>query len=98
MGAAMITRYEITATHSDGRAFLVAYTPRLTRPGLLHAIQVRSEAIVAKLGAAVGDRFDVHLKPRIHATLAGWTIGFTGRTQHEAKMAGELPFIAGRAT
>lgn len=94
----MITRYEITATHPDGRAFLVAYTPRLSRPGLLKAIEVRTADVIAKLGVAAGDKLDVHLRPRIHATVDQWRIGFTGRTQHEAKIAGELPFIAGRAT
>ena len=94
----MITRYEITAIHPDGRAFLIAYTPRLTRPGLINAIWIRSADVVARLGVAADVRLDVHLRPRIHATMDGWTIGFTGRTQHEAKMAGELPFIAGRAT
>lgn len=92
----MITRHEITAVHADGRAFLVAYTPRLSRPGLFNVIQIRTPDIIAKLGVAAGDSFDMHLRPRIHATIGGWTIGFTGRTQHEAKMAGELPFIAGR--
>jgi hypothetical protein len=32
-------------------------------------------------------------KPRPWCTTSGWTIAFSGRTQLEAKQAGELPFI-----
>lgn len=90
----MITRYEITATHPDGRAFLVGYTPRLSRPGLLAAMQNVGNAIVEKLAIGDDDALTFGTKPRPHAKTTGWMIGFTGRTQRDAKQSGELPFIA----
>lgn len=89
----MITRYEIAAKHPDGRAFLVAYTPRVSRPGLLAAMRQRGEAIVAKLAIGESDIMTWHTKPRVHCECSGWIIGFTGRTQLEARNS-PLEYIA----
>lgn len=93
----MITRYEITATHADGRAFLVAYTPRLSGTGLREAVHDRAPAIQRVTGIPADTRFQYHPKPRPHWTHDGWTIGFTGRTQLDAKREGVLPYIAADA-
>lgn len=87
------TRYEIVATHQDGRAYLIGYTPRLSRQGLLTAMQKHGPAIIAKLAIGATDQMDFATKPRVHAKCAGWTIGFTGRTQRDAQTS-QLPFVA----
>lgn len=89
----MITRYEIIARHEDGRAYLVAYTPRKGGTGLRVAVQERTEAIVKATGLAADTRFDYHPGPRVSWTGGGWTIGFTGRTELEAKRDGALPYV-----
>jgi hypothetical protein len=88
------TRYEITARHPDGRAFLVCYTPRVSRPGLLKAIQHVGRHILEKLTVGENDVMTWHTKPHVHCRTSGWEIGFTGRTQRDAIMSGEMPFIA----
>lgn len=78
------TRYEITATNG-AHTFLVGYTPRLSRPGLLVAMQKHGEQLIALCG--IGDQHEIAFRchPRIHAHVNGWTIGFTGRTQRECQ-------------
>lgn len=90
----MITRYEIAAKHPDGRAFLVAYTPRVSRPGLRDAMVQRGAAIIEKCGIGETEELVWITKPRIHCGIGDWYIGFTGRTQLEAKSSGSLPYIA----
>ena len=85
------TAYEITAV-KDGTTFLIAYAQRLSRAGLLKAMQKRGPAIIAKLGIGENDRITFACQPRVHAIMDGWTIGFTGRTMLEAKHS-EHPYI-----
>ena len=87
------TRYEIAASHGDGRRYVVAYTPRVSRPGLREAltnrralIATRCEGITAKLAYLKRDG-------RWTATSGAWTFGFTGRTQRDARSAGLLPSL-----
>lgn len=87
------TRYEVTARHPDGRTFLVAYTPRLSRPGLLNAMRGCAVAMIAKLPIGAADIVNWATRPRVHAMIGEWTVGFTGRTQLQAKQEGEHPFI-----
>lgn len=87
------TRYEIAARHPDGRAYLVSYSPRISRHGLLKALQHRGATLIAKLDIGETDqiKFGVANK-RAFAETAGWWIGFTGRTQLEARQS-PLTFI-----
>ena len=80
----MITRYEITACKDDV-TYLIGYTPRISRMGLLTVMQSHGPAIIEKLGIGNNDAISFACKPRIHAKMDGWTIGFTGRTQREAQ-------------
>lgn len=89
-----MTRYEITAEAEGRPTFLIGYTPRLSRLGLLDAMRKHGGAVIAKLGIGDADEITWHTQPRPHATTAGWRIGFTGRTQAEARTLGEHPFIA----
>jgi hypothetical protein len=88
------TRYEITARHPDGRTFLVCYTPRVSRTGLQLAMQNVGDRLVAALPVGENDEMTWHTQPRAHCKTSGWEIGFTGRTQRDAIMSGEMPFIA----
>lgn len=89
-----ITRYEILARHKDGRSFLIGYTPRLSRSGLLAAMQKQGDAIVAKLKISESETLTFGTKPRPFALTGDWRIAFTGRTQLDAKREGEMPFVA----
>ena len=79
------TAYEITATKQGQPVYLVAYAQRLSRAGLLKAMQNRGEAIIARLGIGANDQITFHCQPRAHCVMDGWTIGFTGRTMLEAE-------------
>ena len=91
------TAYEITATNGE-RTFLIAYTPRVSRIGLLKAMQKRSAQIIKKLGVGDKDEISFATQPRVHCTLSGWTVGFTGRTECEAKQAGEHEYVGSSVT
>lgn len=87
MSVSTRARYEITASHPDGRCYLVAYAARTSRMGLYDAIQSRAELIIKKLGLPEDVRFgDDGAKPRAWTTLGDWTVKFTGRTQNDVKM------------
>lgn len=91
-----MTRYEIAAKHSDGRTLLVAYSPRLSRIGLLKAMQGVGQQLIDRLATGEHDEIKFTASPRAHAETAGWWVGFTGRTQHDAKQLGELPYIGAK--
>ena len=90
----MLTRYEITARHPDGRTYLVGYTPRKSRPGLLVAMRKFGAEIIDKLAVAEDDEITWATAPTPRAFTGDWIIAFTGRTQRDARMEGEHPFIA----
>lgn len=90
----MITRYEITAVHPDGRKWLVGYTPRKSRPGLLAAMRNVAAPLMNKLPIGDADKIEWGTKPLPWASVSGFKIAFTGRTQLDAQREGELPFIA----
>lgn len=92
------TRYEITARHLDGRAFLVAYasgSPSASR--LRRIIAERADPLIRCLGLTPRASFTIATKPRPHAVIDGaWTVGYSGRTQREVRGSGaDLPFIGG---
>lgn len=80
----MTTKYEITARHSDGRSFLIGFTARKSRVGLLAVLRDRGDEILVKCGFTDGAKAE-YTKGRFPCVLSeGWTIGFTGRTKLEA--------------
>ena len=89
----MTTRYEITAKHADGRTFLVAYTERHSGTGLTLALRKRGPEIAANTGISPDAHFEFSTQPRANWKCDGWTIGFTGRTQLDAKQEGAHPYI-----
>ena len=88
-----ITRYEITATHQDGRTWLVGYTPRYSRAGLLNAMRKVGADLVDRLAIGDSDTMAWGTKPRPYCMTSGWLIAFSGRTQLDARMQGPHRFI-----
>lgn len=88
-----ISKYEVAARHPDGRQFLVGYTPRKSRPGLLATMRGVGQQLIDKLPIGETDEMTFATKPTIHANVSGWWIGFTGRAKKIAKQDGEHPWI-----
>lgn len=92
------TKYEVTLEH-DGRTYLVGYTGRQSKQGLLDRMHAAGPAILRI--TAMPDDATVRMVDAIsgHArTFAlvfsqGSRIRFSGRTQRDAILAGELPFV-----
>lgn len=90
------TRYEAILTLSGGRRLLVGYSARRSRTGLLNMIQRNGAAILALMP----DLTDEH---RMTWRTGGFDFGngarveWSGRTQRDALMATELPFVGGAA-
>jgi len=87
------TRYEVKLTLPDGRAMLVCYTPRKSRAGLLGALQSRGEAILAHMPGLPDDARLTYDKAQGFGLGNGARVAFSGRTQRDAIMAGELSYI-----
>jgi len=85
------TRYELIASHPDGRKLLIRYTARQGRRGLLDALTMDAARVCQVLGAD-----DIHWGKRAAdgGHMGEWTVKFSGRTQREAILGGELPFYA----
>jgi hypothetical protein len=90
----MTTRYEITARHAKtGLTFLIGYSPRVSRRGLIDAMQKFGDEIVRLLDIGPRDQMTFHTKPGPHCIVGEWCIGFTGHTQRECR-GREHPHIA----
>lgn len=86
------TKYELVATNkTTGQKVLVGYTQK-GRPGLLNMLRKNAEEAVALLAGGV-DRIDFAKKASDGATMGDWLINFSGRTQREAIIGGELVFF-----
>jgi hypothetical protein len=83
------TLYELAAVLAD-RKVLVAYCGRRGRSGLWHACVKRGPELAALCGT---DRLTFATRAGDGATMGDWTIRFTGRTQRECYIEGELPFV-----
>lgn len=84
------TAYELAMTHPDGRSFLIRYTNRRTRSGLYNCCYQAAVAIDKVAGT---DFFTPAKRAADGGTIGEWTIAFTGRTQRDAIINGELVFI-----
>ncbi len=83
-----ITRYEVALSRGTD-SYLVAYTPRKSRAGLLDALRSRAERIVEITGS---ETFGIQ-DARTLTLDDGWVVRFTGRTQIDAQDHGELTFV-----
>jgi hypothetical protein len=82
------TRYEVVLTNGSEEKYLVLYTAQHSNRGLIAAIRQRYDAILAKTGG------ELPYAVKAGQKFAGneWRCFFSGRTQREAIMAGELEF------
>jgi len=78
----MITRYQVEATNGK-QSFTIGFTPRVSRIGLLKMMQSQGQQLIDAIGITDDDQITFACKPRVHAKVKDWTIGFTGRTQHD---------------
>jgi hypothetical protein len=98
-----ITRYEIIAKHEQtGKIWLIGYTPRKSRPGMLAAMRNVGDAMIAKLEltdeTAMSwsrrcNRFAAGVNPCCH--VGQWHVFFSGHTQRDCRGC-EHPFIAAK--
>lgn len=87
------TRYELAAIMGERRV-LIAYTGRRSRHGLLEACRKRGPQVVALTCPSGEELLNFDKKASNGATIGQWAIRFTGRTQRDAIMEGELPYVA----
>lgn len=87
------TAYEAVVVRGDGTRVLLAYCVRKSGRGLRDALRKRWDAVCAFL--ALDDEiatFDVISKNEIRA-IGGGVIRWSGRTERDAIMAGELTYV-----
>jgi len=77
------TRYVIEASHPVHPPVVVGFAERTSRSGLLRSMQFRGQALIDHCEIGPADEITFHTKPRTHAKVAGWTIGFTGQTERD---------------
>lgn len=82
------TAYELAVTNGD-TSYLVQYTRR-GRPAIVASVFKVGEALAELTGS---EEFDL---VKGGARVGTWNIRFTGRTQREAIIAGELTFVGER--
>ena len=87
------TKYELVAVNkTTGQKLLVGDT-RKGRAGLFAMVQKNAADAVRIFGNGV-DNIEFGTKVSDGATMGDWVIKFSGRTQREAIIAGELNFFA----
>jgi hypothetical protein len=84
------TRYELVIAHQDGRRYLLAYCGRKSRAGIYAACAGRASHLLELTGSesitwAQTSAEGGHMGP--------WRVYFSGRTQREAYVSGELTYI-----
>ena len=85
------TKYELILAKGDEK-YLVVYTPRRTRTGIMAATPDRHQQLQRIIGS---DLSEARFAPRSRdgVIIGEWRLYFTGRTQRDAYIEGELPFI-----
>jgi hypothetical protein len=83
------TAYELVAVNGDQRV-LVCYSVERSRNAMFRACCKRGEALVALTGA---ERCTFAKRSADGLSMGAWSIRFSGRTQRECYIEGELPYI-----
>jgi hypothetical protein len=85
------TNYEVAIIHPNGVRCLVAYTSK-TRDALIRALRDdrRASYLVRFAGS---ENFHIAKPASAGVTLGEWSIRFTGRTERQAILEGELPYF-----
>lgn len=86
------TAYELVATSGD-RSVLVAYSQSQGRSALLKCLRHREQAVVSLFNEGADPNVTFGKKASDGATVGAWTIRFSGRTQRDAIINGELPYV-----
>ena len=84
------TRYEVVLEHA-GKQWLVGYTSRRSRPGLLATMRKEGRDILAI--TEMPEDAEVRAEYGALVFSQGSVIKFSGRTQRDAVIAGELPWV-----
>ena len=82
------TRYEL-AVERDGRRFRIAYTVRHSRAGLLAAVRQHGTELVD-----FANSDDMRFESKFVAHIGNAKVWFTGRTQHQSIIEGELVWLS----
>lgn len=85
------TLYEVALVAPDGRRFLVCYAQRSGRM-LRQGVTKRATRLVTTIGDETTEI--VRVTKDAMTLSGGWAVRFTGRTEREAIISGELPAIA----
>lgn len=86
------TRYELVLTNLDsGEKRRLCYTGKKNRVGLFSAIRNNGPELVAFCGSE-----DFKMTGKASASIGRWSVAFSGRTQREAIIAGELAWFAAK--
>jgi TnpA family transposase len=83
------TRYELAMTRGS-ESYLVTYATSRSRGTIFKAVARFGPKVVALTG---DEELHFARKSADGATTGEWTIRYTGRTQRDAILGGELPFI-----
>ena len=91
-----LTRYEIIAENDAGHRLLVGYSTQPSRSGILRVVRAIGQRVIARL--AIGENHICRWtgKGRFGHRWElgnGWIIRFTGRTERDAIIDGELQRI-----
>lgn len=89
------TKYEIVIEIADGRKLRVAYSGRKSKTGILSAVQKIGPQIVALTSMPDDARMEWSKGAMKLGNVA--TIKFSGRTQRDAIMSGELAYAGAAA-
>jgi hypothetical protein len=93
----MITRYEIIAKHEQtGKIWLIGYTPRRSRPGMIDAMRNVGDEMIARLPIGEKDVMTWTKAGRdARCQIGPWRIFYSGKTQIDCRGC-EHPFIAAK--
>ena len=85
----LYTRYEVVLARQTGEKVLVGYTGRKSRKGLLNALRRHPDAVIELVG---GENVATFTKEGLSFS-SGWTAKFSGRTERDAILQGEIEHI-----
>ena len=90
------TAYEVVAVRGDEQ-ILIGYTTQHSRSGLLGMCRKNGERVIARLMLSTDSMLVPGKKASDGFALGDWQVRFSGRTQREAIIEGELPWVGDAA-
>jgi hypothetical protein len=86
------TAYELVAIRDD-RRILIAYSQGRSRHSILAACRNRGQQVIDALGISASDLLMFAKRASDGCTIGPWSIRFSGRTEREAILTGELEYV-----